>query len=73
MLTEPDGFLLRYVVYDGANNDTGGPRHTQKVVVLFLLEGWLQKGYTLFMDNFYNSFALSKKLLEGRPSAKMKN
>lgn len=64
MLTEPDGTTLRFHVYTGAHDvDLSGTGHASKVVQS-LMEGKLNCGHSLYMDNFYNSVLLAKKLLE---------
>ncbi|CAH2009346.1 unnamed protein product [Acanthoscelides obtectus] len=63
MLTEPNGIVLKFLVYTGQLDDMGGKGHTTKVV-LHLLQDYLRNGHSVFMHNFYNSFELSKRLLE---------
>ncbi|XP_050504786.1 piggyBac transposable element-derived protein 4-like [Diabrotica virgifera virgifera] len=63
MLTEPNGLILKFLVYSGMFDDSGGKGHVNKVV-LHLLEGKLNVGHCVYMDNFYNSFDLAKNLLE---------
>lgn len=40
----------------------GGTNHASKVV-MNLLQDYVNKGYSVFMDNFYNSVELAEKLL----------
>ena len=63
MLTDPNGIILKFMVYTGSLDDCGGKGHTEKVV-LHLLDGKLNVGHSLYMDNFYNSPALAKTLLK---------
>lgn len=63
MLCEPNGIVLKFAVYTGALDDMGGTGHTERVV-LHLLEEKLNAGHSVYMDNFYNSYCLSKTLLE---------
>lgn len=64
MLTEPDGLILKFRVYAGGKDiEVTGKGHAEKVV-MELLQGKLNNGHELYMDNFYNSFGLAKKLLE---------
>ncbi|KAK5648157.1 hypothetical protein RI129_003049 [Pyrocoelia pectoralis] len=63
MLTEPDGLILKFLIYTGNLADAGGKGHAANVV-LHLLEGKLDQGHCVFMDNYYNSFTLSRQLLE---------
>lgn len=62
VLTEPDGTNLRFSVYTGQLDDLGGKGHAANVV-LNLMEGRLDSGHAVFMDNYYNSYDLSQKLL----------
>lgn len=62
MLTEPDGTILRSLVYTGALDDNiGGKGHTTKVV-LDLLQNYLDSGHSVYLDNFYNSVELAEQL-----------
>lgn len=61
-LSEPNGLNLKFVIYSGKDDKFGGKDHTMKVV-LHLLEGNLNRGHSIYMDNFYNSFHLASKLL----------
>ncbi|CAK1587299.1 unnamed protein product [Parnassius mnemosyne] len=62
MLTEPDGLVLRLHLYGGSADITSGKGHTEKVV-LHLLKDFLEKGHSVYMDNFYNGYNLAAKLL----------
>lgn len=61
-LSDPHGLILKFLVYCGVHDDMGGKGHAANVV-LKLMEGKLGKGHSLYMDNYYNSFALASKLL----------
>lgn len=64
MLTEPDGLILKFRVYAGGHDkEVTGKGHAEKVVML-LLEEKLQNGHSIYMDNYYNSFTLAKRLLD---------
>ncbi|XP_046400977.1 piggyBac transposable element-derived protein 4-like [Ischnura elegans] len=64
MLTEPSGLVLRFIVYTGSSDaDVGGRGHVDTVVNK-LMEGHLDAGHSLFMDNYYNSVNLAHQLLE---------
>lgn len=64
MLTEPDGLVLKFRIYAGGkDSEVTGKGHAGKVV-LQLLEEKLKSGHEIYMDNFYNSFNLAKKLLD---------
>ncbi|CAG4963476.1 unnamed protein product [Parnassius apollo] len=45
--------------------EVAGKGHAEKVVMQ-LMEKHLQNGHSLYMDNYYNSFHLAKRLLENR-------
>uniref|UniRef100_A0A1B6E873 Uncharacterized protein n=1 Tax=Clastoptera arizonana TaxID=38151 RepID=A0A1B6E873_9HEMI len=62
-LNEPQGLTMNVLVYNGANDQqVGGKGHASKVVMK-LMRGYLDKGHSLYMDNYYNSFLLSAQLL----------
>lgn len=65
VLTESSGLILNFGVYTGVTDDLGGTGHASNVV-LFLMKNKLNKGYSLYMDNFYNSFSLATQLLEAQ-------
>lgn len=64
-VNEPDGLIMKFMVYAGATDELAGKGHASKVV-LKLMEGKLGCGHSLFLDNFYNSFSLATKLLARR-------
>lgn len=41
----------------------GGQNHAQKVV-LHLMKDYLNKGHSVFMDNYYNGLGLVESLLQ---------
>jgi hypothetical protein len=60
------GYVLNINVYTGKDNTVTGPlagftNATSKIVITLAKE-YLNKGHTLFMDNFYNSVRLSRFL-----------
>ncbi|KAJ8928798.1 hypothetical protein NQ314_018586 [Rhamnusium bicolor] len=64
MLTEPDGTILQFRVYTGTHDaELAGTGHASKVVMK-LMEGKLNQGHALYMDNYYNSCSLAETLLE---------
>lgn len=64
ILAEPSGLIQKVHVYGGsADPDVGGSKHTEKIVHK-LLEGKKNVGHSVYMDNFYNSIALSEQLLQ---------
>ena len=57
MLCEADsGFVYNFDIYHGVGNTTSG-------LVIDLLKNLKNKGYFVFMDNFYNSVKLSQELI----------
>ncbi|KAJ8953298.1 hypothetical protein NQ314_007377 [Rhamnusium bicolor] len=64
-LTTSDGYLLNLEMYSGAVTDDSENSKTE-AVVLRLMKLYLNKGHELFMDNYYNSYELSEKLLNLR-------
>lgn len=66
MLASPSGLSLKIHVYKGKRDqDEGEKGHTDKVVIK-LLENYLGSGRHVYMDNFYNSLALSEFLLRNQ-------
>lgn len=63
ILTTPEGIILKFAIYTGMLDDIGGKGHAEKVV-MHLMEGKLGVGHSLYMDNFYNSYGLAKKLID---------
>ncbi|KAK2579876.1 hypothetical protein KPH14_007557 [Odynerus spinipes] len=63
VLTESSGITLRIKMYTGHGDDDSRKGHVTKAV-LCLLEDFLQKGHSVFMDNCYVSFMLSEHLLD---------
>lgn len=62
-LTAASGYVLNLEIYQGK---TESLEQTSKTgdLVLRLMKKYLNKGHHLYMDNFYNSFELSKTLLD---------
>ncbi|CAH2010163.1 unnamed protein product [Acanthoscelides obtectus] len=64
VLAESNGLVQKILVYGGsADPNLGGNKHTEKVVHS-LLEDKKGVGHSVYMDSFYNSVALSEKLLQ---------
>ncbi|KAK9889678.1 hypothetical protein WA026_007057 [Henosepilachna vigintioctopunctata] len=61
MLTEPNGLILKSLVYSGELGEYLQKGHTTEVV-LDLLEGYLDSGHSVYMDELYNSFELAHQL-----------
>ncbi|VVC28111.1 PiggyBac transposable element-derived protein [Cinara cedri] len=66
MLTESWGFIHRIMVYSGQGHDVSESMTHTEFVVDNLMNGLYHKGRSLYMDNFYNSVKLSRKLLQKR-------
>jgi hypothetical protein len=63
ILTDEYGVVMKTIVYAGSSDTlVGGVNHCEKVV-LNLLSNYINKGYSIYMDNFYNSIILAQKLL----------
>lgn len=61
------GYLYRFIIYIGkGSTEDEAPLHGFKSstakIVLQLMRGLFDKGYTLFMDNFYNNLSLTRYL-----------
>lgn len=64
-LTTSDGYLLNMELYSGPIEEKDESDNTKtEAVVMRLMKPYLMKGHELFMDNYYNSFELSEKLLK---------
>lgn len=61
-LTTSDGYVLNIYMYCGKENLEENISKTEDLV-LRLMRPYLLKGHHLYMDNFYNSVSLCKKLL----------
>lgn len=59
-----NGYVLDIIIYTGKNAATlvWFFANTTAKIVLTLMSGYLDKGHTLFMDNFYNSVKLARFL-----------
>ncbi|CAK1580896.1 unnamed protein product [Parnassius mnemosyne] len=64
-LTEASGYVLNILMYTGKDESVEKGKKTEKIV-LRLMRPYVLKGHELFMDNYYNSFGLSHKLLDLR-------
>ena len=64
------GYVHTFEVYTGANDThSGNPKGVTYSVVMHLLENLFEKGYTVYMDNFYTSPMLFIDLLEKKTKA----
>jgi len=64
MLTESWGLIHKIMIYSGQGNDISESMTHTEFVVDNLMSGLYHKGRSLYMDNFYNSVQLSRKLLQ---------
>lgn len=64
MLTEPNGLVLNILIYSGQGTDSTPEQSHTEYVVYKLMENHLDKGHSLFMDNYYNSTSLAHTLLQ---------
>ena len=56
------GYLWSFIIYTGKDTVFSGDTNKTAAIVLSLVEPLLEKGCTLWMDNFYNSPALAQRL-----------
>ena len=61
-LSESDGRVMKIKIFSGKSEETDNNVGHTTDVVLHLLEDYLDKGYTVYMDKFYNSVTLTKLL-----------
>nr|XP_034839650.1 piggyBac transposable element-derived protein 4-like [Maniola hyperantus] len=72
ILTTSDGYILNFKINQGKNNDTytddtdTALKSKTEKLVMNLMQPYLYKGHEIYMDNYYNSVALSDKLLSCR-------
>ncbi|XP_064292998.1 piggyBac transposable element-derived protein 4-like [Plodia interpunctella] len=63
ILADANGIILKIHVYAGSQDtQVGGKNHIKKVVHL-LMKKYIEKGHSLYLDNFYTSVGLSEELL----------
>lgn len=63
-LTSADGYVLNIILYTGKGTvDEDRENGHAYRVVMDLLQGYLGKGHSVYMDNFYNSLPLARRLL----------
>lgn len=63
-LCSPDGFVLNMEMYKAKREETQvGPTSKINSSVFRLMGSFLDKGLTIFMDNYYNSITLANELL----------
>lgn len=62
-----DGYVLNLDIYKGQGEN--GPDNNMTIlerVVMKLMQPYVNKGYHLFMDNYYNSITLANRLLQNQ-------
>jgi len=62
-LCSSDGYILNTEIYKGKDSSTDADSSKVDSLVFRLMEPYLNKGHHIYMDNYYNSVALSSKLL----------
>lgn len=63
ILADANGIILKIHVYAGSQDvQVGGRNHIKKVVNL-LMQKYIDKGHSLYLDNFYTSVGLTEELL----------
>lgn len=62
-LASSDGYILNIELYSGKSAPVDSSASKTEQIVFRLMQSYLTKGHTLFMDNYYNSVTLSEKLL----------
>ena len=60
-----DGYTWKFFIYKGQGDTAPNLSHSE-YVTLSLMEGLLKEGRTLYVDNFYSSVTLARKLLENK-------
>ncbi|XP_039753926.1 piggyBac transposable element-derived protein 4-like [Pararge aegeria] len=64
MLADMNGLVIKIHLYAGSGDQlVGGKNHVKKVVML-LIEKYLNKGHSLYIDNYYSSVGLAEELLD---------
>ncbi|KAF7274442.1 hypothetical protein GWI33_012904 [Rhynchophorus ferrugineus] len=62
-LSTPNGMVQKFAVYTDMADDLGDNQHAKKVVI-YLIQGKLNVGHSVYLDNYYNSHDLARSLLE---------
>ena len=62
VLCEPSGYVYNFVVYSGRHDSVPGFNKSESAV-LVLMDSLLDKGYELYIDNYYTSYNLVSELL----------
>lgn len=62
-LCSSDGYILNTEIYKGKDSSADADSSKVDSLVFRLMEPYLNKGHHIYMDNYYNSVALSSKLL----------
>ena len=63
-LCQSNGIVLRARIYSGESVPDKHDLGQTGAVVINLMDGLLQKGYRLFVDNYYNSFELARHMIK---------
>ncbi|KAL0859819.1 hypothetical protein ABMA27_014003 [Loxostege sticticalis] len=63
ILADMHGIILKIHLYAGSGDQLVGGRNHVKKVVNLLMEQYINKGHSLYIDNFYTSVGLAEELL----------
>ena len=63
-LCESNGLVLKVRIYSGESVPDDFGLGQSGAIVINLMDGLLDKGYRLFVDNYYNSFELAQQLIK---------
>lgn len=59
-----DGYILNIIIYCGKGTMITDEKSHTFTVVTCLMENYINKGHTLYLDNFYNSVELAEHLMK---------
>lgn len=65
-LCTPDGFVLNIIIYAGKGTVQLESRGHASSVVHEIMQPYLEKGHTIYMDNYYSSVKLAEDMLRNR-------
>lgn len=63
ILADIYGIIIKIHLYAGAGDQLVGGRNHVKKVVMLLMEKYLNKGHSIYFDNYYSSVDLAEELL----------
>lgn len=65
-LCTPDGYVLNIIIYSGKGTVQQGSRGHASSVVHEIMQPYLNKGHTIYVDNYYSSVELAEDMLRNR-------